>query len=98
MLTAFSPKLSAKAARQLASLGVDVREGARATAIDAGGVTYEQDGTSRRLEAATVIWAAGVHAAPFAGALAEATGARPIAEDGSRCSTTAACPGTRRSP
>ena len=66
VLTAFSPKLSAKAAQQLASLGVDVREGARATAIDGGGVTYEQGGTSRRLEAATVIWAAGVHAAPFA--------------------------------
>jgi len=75
VLTAFSPKLSAKAAQQLASLGVDVREGARATAIDGGGVTYEQGGTSRRLEAATVIWAAGVHAAPFAATLAEATGA-----------------------
>ena len=36
---------------------------------------YEQDGTSRRIEAATVIWAAGVHAAPFARTLAEATGA-----------------------
>jgi NADH:quinone reductase (non-electrogenic) len=75
VLTAFSPKLSAKAGRELTSLGVDVREGARATAIDAAGVAYEQDGRSRRIEAATVIWAAGVHAAPFAGALAEATGA-----------------------
>ena len=75
VLTAFSPKLSAKAGRELTSLGVDVREGARATAIDAAGVSYEQGGTSRRIEAATVIWAAGVHAAPFAGALAEATGA-----------------------
>ena len=75
VLTAFSPKLSAKAGRELTSLGVDVREGARATAIDAAGVAYEQDGTSHRIEAATVIWAAGVHAAPFAGALAEATGA-----------------------
>ena len=75
VLTAFSPKLSKKAARELASLGVDVREGARATAIDTAGVAYEQGGTSRRIEAATVIWAAGVHAAPFAGALADATGA-----------------------
>ena len=75
VLTAFSPKLSAKAGRQLTSLGVDVREGARAAAIDAAGVAYEQDGTSHRIEAVTVIWAAGVHAAPFAGALAEATGA-----------------------
>jgi NADH dehydrogenase len=75
VLTAFSPKLSAKAGHELASLGVEVREGARATAIDAGGVTYEQGGTTKRIEAATVIWAAGVHAAPFAGVLAEATGA-----------------------
>ena len=75
VLTAFSPKLSAKAGRELKSLGVDVREGARATAIDATGVSYDDGGESRRIDAATVIWAAGVHAAPFAGALAEATGA-----------------------
>ena len=76
-----------------------MREGARATAIDAGGVSYEQDGTSRRLEAATVIWAAGVHAAPFAGVLAEATGAEH--DRGGRLavlSRTAACPDIRRSP
>src|SRR3954454_9738314 len=41
VLAAFSPKLSAKAARELASLGVEVREGARATAIDADGVSFE---------------------------------------------------------
>jgi NADH dehydrogenase len=75
VLTAFSPKLSAKAGRELASLGVDIREGARATAIDDGGATYERGGATERVEAATVVWAAGVHAAPFAGALAEATGA-----------------------
>jgi len=75
VLTAFSPKLSAKAGKALASLGVDVREGARATAIDADGVAYEHGGTTDRIAAATVIWAAGVQAVPFAGALAEATGA-----------------------
>jgi NADH dehydrogenase len=75
VLTAFSPKLSAKAASELASLGVEVREGARATVIDGGGVAYDHNGATERIDAATVIWAAGVHAAPFAGAVAEATGA-----------------------
>jgi NADH:ubiquinone reductase (H+-translocating) len=75
VLTAFSPSLSAKAAGSLAALGVEVCEGARATAIDAGGVAYEQDGKAKRIAARTVIWAAGVQAAPFAHALAEATGA-----------------------
>jgi NADH dehydrogenase len=74
VLTAFSPKLSGKAAAGLASLGVDVREGARATAIDAAGVSYERGGAAEHIDSETVIWAAGVHAAPFAGVLAEATG------------------------
>jgi NADH dehydrogenase len=75
VLTAFSPSLSAKAARSLASLGVDVCEGARATGIDAEGVTYEQGGTTQRIATRTVIWGAGVQVAPFAAKLAEATGA-----------------------
>jgi len=75
VLTAFSPKLSGKAAAGLASLGVDVREGARATAIDASGVSYERGGAAEHLDSETVIWAAGVHAAPFAAVLAQATGA-----------------------
>jgi NADH dehydrogenase len=75
VLTAFSPKLSAKAAHELAELGVEVLEGARATAIDADGVTFEHEGKPERIEANTVIWAAGVQAAPFARTLAEATGA-----------------------
>jgi NADH dehydrogenase len=75
VLTAFSPSLSAKAAKSLAALGVEVLEGAKATAIDAGGVTVERDGGPERINARTVIWAAGVHAAPFAAKVAEATGA-----------------------
>jgi NADH dehydrogenase len=75
VLTAFSPSLSAKAAGALTALGVEVCEGARATAIDGGGVAYEQGGTAKRIAARTVIWAAGVQAAPFAAKVAEATGA-----------------------
>ena len=52
-----------------------VREGARVTAIDERGVTIEADGESERIDARTVIWAAGVHAVALADALARATGA-----------------------
>jgi NADH:ubiquinone reductase (H+-translocating) len=72
---AFSERLSGKVAKELASLGVTVREGARVTAIDAQGVTVSVDGAEERIEARTAIWAAGVRAAGFSRALAEATGA-----------------------
>ncbi len=72
---AFSERLSGKVAKELASLGVTVREGARVTAIDAHGVTASVAGTDERIDARTVIWAAGVQAVGFSRALAEATGA-----------------------
>ena len=75
VLAAFTPKLSAKAAGELASLGVVVREGARATAIDADGVAFETPEGGERLAARTVIWAAGVKAAGFAEVVAQATSA-----------------------
>ena len=52
-----------------------VREGARVTAIDAQGVTVQVDGAEERIDARTVVWAAGVQAVGFAKTLAEATGA-----------------------
>ena len=73
---AFSEKLSAKVAKYLAELGVTVRQGARVTAIDAQGVTFQLDGAEQRIDAQTVIWAAGVQAVGFAKTLAEATGAQ----------------------
>jgi NADH:ubiquinone reductase (H+-translocating) len=76
LVSAFSEKLSKKVADQLASLGVTVREGARATEIDARGVTIEVAGASERINARTVIWAAGVRAVPLTDALARATGAK----------------------
>jgi NADH:ubiquinone reductase (H+-translocating) len=72
---AFSEKLSAKVAAYLAELGVTVRQGARVTAIDAQGVTVQLDGAEERIDARTVVWAAGVQAVGFARTLAEATGA-----------------------
>jgi NADH:quinone reductase (non-electrogenic) len=75
VVAAFSERLSGKVAQQLAELDVTVREGVRATAIDARGVTIEAAGATERIDARTVIWAAGVHAVPLTDALARATGA-----------------------
>ena len=90
LTAAFSERLSDKVAKELASLGVTVREGTRVTGIDERGVTvsggegsssgsrdasHAQD-AEERIEARTVIWAAGVEAVPFAATLAKATGAK----------------------
>jgi NADH:ubiquinone reductase (H+-translocating) len=77
LVAAFSEKLSGKVARQLAELGVTVREGARATAIDEQGVTFEAGSATERIASRTVIWAAGVHSVAFTEGLARATGATP---------------------
>jgi len=62
ILPAFTPDLSEKAASQIARLGVAVRTGAAVTGIDGDGVTLGE----RRIEARTVLWAAGVAASPLA--------------------------------
>jgi NADH dehydrogenase len=78
ILGAFVPKLSQRAADQLARLGVDLRTGCKVTAIDAAGVSYETSGPdgvrTHRLASRTVIWAAGVTGSPLGRALAVATG------------------------
>lgn len=58
LLAAFSPEASDYAAASLRRLGVEVRLGAKVTDVTAGAVTI--DGT--RIEAATLIWAAGIRA------------------------------------
>jgi NADH dehydrogenase len=75
LVSAFSPKLSGKVADQLAQLGVTVHEGARASAIDERGVTFETGSATERIASRTVVWAAGVHAVALTDALAKATGA-----------------------
>src|SRR5690606_14707560 len=58
VLPSYPPDLSEKARLQLERLGVTVRTGARVTAIDADGVNVGDE----RIEARTVLWAAGVAA------------------------------------
>jgi NADH dehydrogenase len=75
-LASFGHDLSRAAARELAKLGVELRMGARVTGVDAFGVDVSmKDGTTERIAARTVIWAAGVQASPLAGKLADACGA-----------------------
>ncbi len=61
ILTAFDPVLSEKAEKQLEHLGVEVRTHAVVTNIDENGVSLGPT----RIEARTVLWAAGVAASPL---------------------------------
>ncbi|HKE18861.1 MAG TPA: NAD(P)/FAD-dependent oxidoreductase [Kofleriaceae bacterium] len=63
VLPPYVPELSHKARRQLERLGVEVRTGALVSAVDGRGV--EVSG-GERIQARTVLWAAGVAASPLA--------------------------------
>ncbi len=81
VLPAYPAVSSRDAARLLADRGVELVLGARATSVDAVGVTL--DG-SRRIEAGTVLWAAGVASSPLArdlGAPLDRTGRVLVAAD-----------------
>jgi NADH dehydrogenase len=60
ILPTYPPDLSEKARQQLERLGAQVRTSARVTTVDADGVCLGRE----RIEAATVLWAAGVAASP----------------------------------
>lgn len=62
VLSSFPESLSAKARRQLEKIGVEVRTGVPVKAIDGGGVQLGEE----RIDARTVLWAAGVAASPLA--------------------------------
>jgi NADH dehydrogenase len=62
VLPAYPEKLSLAARRQLERLGVEVHVGAKVTAIDPDGVRVGAE----RIDAATVLWGAGVAASPLA--------------------------------
>ena len=61
ILNTFAPQLSDRALRSLAGMGVEVRTGAQVTHIDEEGILLG----SERIRAGTVLWAAGVAAAPL---------------------------------
>ena len=61
ILPMFSESLAARAMRDLEHLGVQVWTGSAVTNIDAGGVEIGEE----RIQAATVLWAAGVKASPL---------------------------------
>jgi len=62
LLPAFPPRLSEAARRSLLRIGVEVRLGVPVTACDRDGVTVG----SERIDAATIVWGAGVAASPAA--------------------------------
>jgi NADH dehydrogenase len=74
-LANFGDQLSGRAAKELAGMGVELRMGAKVVDINGTGVEIETVDGRERINAGTVIWAAGVHASPLAQKLAEASGA-----------------------
>jgi NADH:ubiquinone reductase (H+-translocating) len=64
LLTPFDPPLSEAARTSLEQLGVEVRTGSAVTALDDAGVSIDQGSEATRIEARTVVWAAGVMASP----------------------------------
>ena len=80
ILPTFIPPLRDFAATALGRLGAEVRTGALVTGIDAGGVWIGHE----RIEAATVLWAAGVAASPLGrtlGVPVDRAGRVPVASD-----------------
>ncbi len=61
VLPTFPPRLSARAARQLERLGVEVRTNTMVTEVDGKGVNLGEE----RIPARAVLWAAGVRASPL---------------------------------
>ncbi|MDR6864105.1 NAD(P)/FAD-dependent oxidoreductase [Phycicoccus sp. 3266] len=76
VLPAFGDQLGTKAQKRLAEIGVEVQLGAMVTNVDATGIEVkDKDGTTRRIESITKVWAAGVQASELGAQLAEQSGA-----------------------
>ncbi len=76
VLPPFGAKLGARTQKALEKLGVEVELGGMVTGVDERGlVVQDKNGTKRRLEAVTKIWAAGVQASPLTKTLSEQSGA-----------------------
>ncbi|MBV9048715.1 MAG: NAD(P)/FAD-dependent oxidoreductase [Solirubrobacterales bacterium] len=75
LVAGFSEQTSSKAAKEIAELGVLVREHAMVTDIDSRGVTVKIGEQTERIATRTVVWAAGVRTAGIAAVVARAAGA-----------------------
>jgi NADH dehydrogenase len=76
LLGTFPPSLSAKAARALEQLGVTSMPNRTVVGVDDEGVDVQApDGSTERIAARTIIWAAGVRASGLAARLGELSGA-----------------------
>ncbi len=75
VLGAFPASLQRGAKRSLERLGIEVDLDHPVTSVDTDGVTLGEGERAARVTARTVIWAAGVRAAPLGAQLAEQTGA-----------------------
>ncbi|SES48711.1 NAD(P)/FAD-dependent oxidoreductase [Actinokineospora terrae] len=76
VLPPYTESLRDHTERKLRELGVDVRLGMKVQDVDDQGIVYapSDGGPTERLDAATVVWAAGVRAAPLTGKLAASAG------------------------
>ncbi|MGD0362237.1 MAG: NAD(P)/FAD-dependent oxidoreductase [Bryobacteraceae bacterium] len=75
VLPAFPPDLSAKAARALKELSVQVKTGSKVTDLDGEGVAISSGDTVERIPAKTVLWAAGVAPSGLGKIVSDRTGA-----------------------
>jgi NADH dehydrogenase len=75
VLGPFDKKLQRYTQERLARMGVEVRCGTMAVAMDDDSITVKSGDGEERISARTKVWAAGVQASPLAGMLARATGA-----------------------
>ena len=74
VLSQFHEKLSRKAQETLVSMGVEVVNGAHVTDVKPDHVIYKQGTVQSRIDAETIVWAAGVKASPLGKTLADALG------------------------
>ncbi len=76
LLAAYPPDLSAKAQKELEALGVEVHLGCHVTGISPGWVETGGPHPIGNIEAAVILWAAGVQASPLGKMLGAATDKR----------------------
>ncbi len=75
VLPPFPKELSRDARRFLEDLNVEVKLNTMVTGINGDKITYKENGEEKQLNAHTVIWAAGIKAAPIGDVISSATGA-----------------------